>query len=288
MVISVENTTPKMGGSGKTLVRPVVSKEHGAWAMLSVSFAIGLGVAAQGYGRAMVFLALILSLHLARYPLSLMLRAGRRRGPNGEAYRRWAVWFGIYLTSGLILAAILLLAHRLWLLALLGAAALIFLALHLWLGAVGSGRSVAGELLGISGLALSAPGAYYVASGSLDERVLLLWALTLLYFGGSVFYVKMRIDQETAKAGPPVLRVRLFRGMGVMIYHSLALVVVSLLACFRAVPPLLPIAFLPPAVKAFKGTLEGRSEMKVKTVGFIEVAYSAAFAAMTIWAYHVR
>jgi len=256
--------------------------------MLLVPFAIGLGVAAQGYGRATLFLVLMLFLHLARYPLSLMVRAGRRRGSKGETYRRWAVWFGLYLTSGLILASILLLAYRLWLLALLGAAALIFLAFHLWLSAVGSERSAAGELTGIAGLALSAPGAYYVATGSLDETWLILWVLNLLYFGGSVFYVRMRIDQETAKAGPPVLRARLFRGMGVMVYHPLALIAASLLAYFKVVPPLLPIAFLPPAVKAFKGVLEGRSEIKIKTIGFIEVAYSTAFAAMTIWAYHVE
>ena len=56
--------------------------------------------------------------------------------------------------------------------------------LFLWKNRV---RSVAGELVGICGLTLTAPLAHYAAVGEIQLLGLWLWALCILYFSSSVF-----------------------------------------------------------------------------------------------------
>jgi hypothetical protein len=54
-------------------------------------------------------------------------------------------------------------------------------------------RSITSEALAICGLTLTAPAAYYVASGQWNEAAFWLWALSALYFASSVFYIKLRV-----------------------------------------------------------------------------------------------
>ncbi|MCQ3976894.1 MAG: hypothetical protein DPW09_25990 [Anaerolineae bacterium] len=73
--------------------------------------------------------------------------------------------------------------------AVIGLAGAVLLVFNLWLVSRRQELSVVGELVGIVGLALGAPMAYYVASGQLDGTAIALWFINALYFGGTVFYV---------------------------------------------------------------------------------------------------
>jgi hypothetical protein len=146
--------------------------------------------------------------------------------------------------------------------------------------------TVGGELLGIAGLALGAPVMYYVAAGAPGVQMLGLWLLSFLYFGGSVFYVKMKVRIHTRQAPPAGLLARLYAGRATLVYHIFTLALTLALVTTALVPPLAPLAYIPVTCKAFQGALVWRRSVNIKRIGMIELAHSLIFALLIVLAYH--
>jgi hypothetical protein len=153
--------------------KPPLPREHGAWGILLIPFATAVSVAGVFDLKVALLLASVLCFYIARtaflkqnFPWTIRLLAG---------------------SAGCALP--LLLVWELWWLAAFGAvaAALAFRKTE---------RSIAMQLLAIAGLTMTAPAAWYVATGKLDYR---LWLLNVLYFAGGVFYVKMHIAAAMAR-----------------------------------------------------------------------------------------
>lgn len=230
--------------------RPPMPREHGAWGILLIPFATAVGVAGVWNLPVALLLAGILCFYVAR---TSFLKQNFR-------------WTAILLAGSAGCTLPLLFVWKLWWLAAFGiiAAPLAFRKIE---------RSVAMQLLAVAGLTLTAPAAWYAATGKLDYRLLLL---NVLYFAGGVFYVKMHIATAIQRTGS-----KLRFGAATLAYYS-ALAVVA--AWWWPVG----LAFVPVIVRAFAGVVRLTPTLRIKRLGWTEVAYSVVFAIALIVTYGWR
>jgi hypothetical protein len=215
---------------------PPMPREHGAWGILLIPFATAVGVADVWNLPVTLLLASVLCFYIARTSYL-------------KKNYRWTVG----LLAGCVACTLpLLFVWKLWWLAAFGAVAapLAFRKTE---------RGVAMQLLAVAGLTMTAPAAWYAATGQLEYR---LWLLNALYFAGGIFYVKMHV--ATAIARQPTKR------LPVAIYYG---ALTGLLAWWP-----LGLAFVPVIVRAFVGAARVLPVLRIKRLGWTEVAYSIVFA----------
>lgn len=269
---------------------PPLPHEHGAWAMFLVPLVIGIGVGISrapfdGNPNALLPIALFVlvafGVFLLRYPLMLSIKTGDAAA-RGAAY----YWSGVYGAITLVGGVMLLIMTQLWWLALLGLLGSALLAIYLWLVVRRQEMSVVGEWTGIAGAALAAPGAYLVIARLFDTTALALFGLDVLFFGGTVYYIKFKV-REQLKLVKPEARVfaRLIAGRMPIIYSMTALVVVGLCVLLGWVPALVLTAFLLPLVKVIVGAFERPARPDFPRLGIIEVVYSVAFTIIIVLAF---
>lgn len=223
------------------VARPPMPREHGAWGILLIPFATAVGVSGVWNLPVALLLISILCFYLAR---TSFLK---------QNYR----WTAILLAGSAACVLPLLIVWKLWWLAAFGvvAAPLAFRKTE---------RSALMQLLAVLGLTLTAPAAWYAATGKLDYR---LWLLNVLYFAGGIFYVKMHI--ATAIARKPAGR------LPVAIYYA---ALAGLAAWWWPVG----LAFVPVIVRAFVGAARVSPVLRIKRLGWTEVAHSLVFALLLV------
>jgi hypothetical protein len=263
----------------------MIAKEYGAWSMLLLAFALGPGVAGHLNVETGLFLGVAVALFLARYPMTLLLK----RGGRGPDWGRLLRWTSIYSSGALLLLLPLLFRYHLWGLLPLGAAYAVSLIAYLYVIARRWERTIWGELWAVAGLSLAAPGAYYAATGLWGKTALLLWLLSLLYSGASVFYVPMKFRHRTLATPSPEQKRSFPEGWRLgrrpLLYLGIMLLTVGLLVLGNQLPSLALLAFLPLAVKTVSATFWVRPA-SIRRIGFTEVAHAALFALLLIGAYH--
>jgi hypothetical protein len=215
-------------------------REHGAWGILLIPFATAVGVAGVWNLPVALLLVSVLCFYVAR---SSWLKRNYR-------------WTAILLAGSAACVLPLLVVWKFWWLAAFGvvAAPLAFRKTE---------RSVAMQLLAVAGLTLTAPAAWYAATGLLGWPAGRLWLLNALYFAGGIFYVKMHV--ATAIARKPAGRLPV-----VLYYGALA----ALAAWWWPVG----LAFVPVIARAFVGAARVSPVLRIKRLGWTEVAYSIVFA----------
>ncbi len=260
-------------------------KEHGSWAMFAIP--LGIGAVVAGVWRLELGLLLLAALgfFLMRYPLATLVKTRKRPSPARKELWRWAV---VYAAVAAIPGLALVLVYRLWWLAPMGFFGAALVAYNLWLISRRQDMTLRGELPGIVGLAMGAPMAYYAARGVLNETALALWLINALYFGGTIFYVKLKVRQQP-KLLPPSLPDRFRVAKASLTYHTAALTAVVALTVVGIVPPLVPVAFLPMLVKAWVGAWQwqDRKSLNLVRLGISEAVFSVTFAAIVIAAFLV-
>ena len=160
-------------------------------------------------------------------------------------------------------------------------------AFNLWLASRKQEMSAVGELSGIAGLALGAPLAYYAATGQLDSTAFALWLINALYFGGTVFYIKLKVRQQPREPAPDRLSERLLNGRACLTYQAAALTVIMTLVALDHMPVLLPLAFVPMTLKMLVGTArwQDKRSLSLPRLGVIEILHAVMFAALVIVAF---
>ncbi|MFQ6058165.1 MAG: YwiC-like family protein [Anaerolineae bacterium] len=261
-------------------LRLILPREHGAWAMLLIPLLVGLGVAGRLDAPGLLFAGAALALFLARYPMTCMMKRPRLRRE-----RAWWGWTLVYLLLAGGFTLPLLSRYGRWgLVAIVGVAGLLMIA-YLVGVARRAEMTVGGEWLGIAGLTLAAPGAYYAATSALDRTALLLWPINLLYFGGTVFYIKLKVREQPRRPAPEGLWQKLVHGRATILYHLFAIGVVLALASLGWVPALVPVAFAPCLAKALRGALTWGGRPHMVRLGLIEVFHAVAFGLLLLLAY---
>lgn len=255
---------------------PPIPHEHGAWFMLYMPLiAVLVGMQAN-WVQALVLVLTVTGGYLAQHVAVLMLRG---RADSGD--RWWLVVYGGFLGLGS-----LVLLH-------LGSLLLLWLALpivrlmswHLVRSRFARkriDRSLHGEMLAISGLALTAPAAYVVVVGELTLLAVGIWFLFVTFFLSSVFYVKMRIEAVRIKEGIQ-WRDRLLLGRSILIYHSLVGVGLVVFMSISDLGLFLLIAFAPVFVRALWGVIRLSNRLpKLVFVGLVESGYTVWFSGWVV------
>ena len=256
-------------------------REHGAWAMFAVPVLVGIGAGGVLNAPVILFALTAFGFFLLRYPLMLAVKS---RAADARAYAlRWSAIYGAFT---MMAGAALLLISQLWLLVPIAALGCVSLAVYLWYAARRAEMTTVGEWIGIAGLALGAPGAYLVATGVLDAAALELYLLNLLYFGGTVFYIKFKVrEQPRLFKSDPSWMARLWAGRVTLLYHAMVIAVVALFAMLGMLPGLAAIAFVPMACKAIGGVLTQPARLNIRRLGFIELGLTVVFAVVVLVAY---
>jgi hypothetical protein len=243
-----------------TRARLILPSEHGSWSLALVPFVIGAGVGAlapapNALPAALLCLIAVLALFLARQPLNLWLRIARGRARRSD---RPAALF--------------------WSAALLIVPALTILITTLALTAALGPRRLATELIGVAGLALSAPAGAIAVTGHLDALTAIIWALSAMHSVVGVLYVRLRIDERHGRAS---------RGQAawVIAAHGLSLlaVVAAALIGWLPWPVTIPVGLL--LIRALIVARRRPPITSVKRFGFTEIGLSLAFALIVIAAF---
>ena len=265
-------------------LKPPIPKEHGSWAMWVVPLLIGFMVASVWNWRSLVLIAAALGFFLGRYPLALLIKTRHRPNTHRAYLWRWTLLYGgITALCGIWLVFV----QQLWLLVPLGMLGGLLLAFHLWLVARRQEMSVIGELTGIFGLALGAPMAYYTAAGQMDLTALILWVVNVLYFGGTVFYIKLKVRQQPRQPAPAHLSERFVKAKACLGYQTMALTVVLLLVTLKLAPLLTPLALIPATIKVLWGVghWQDKKSLSLMRLGLIEIFHALAFTVLIVIAF---
>jgi len=265
-------------------INPPLPKEHGSWAMLVVPLLLGLIIAPAWHWQAAVLLVAALGFFLVRYPLALLVKMRRRSRVDKTHLQRWAlIYAGITAISG----GWLVLAAGLWWLVPMGVVGGLLLLFHLWLVSRRQEMSAVGELAGIFGLALGAPMAYYAATQKLDSTAAALWLINALYFGGTVFYIKLKVRQQPRLPEPDRPAERLVKAKACLTYQTVALTLIILLVTFQQAPLLTPLALVPATIKVLYGAWrwQDKKSLSLVRLGVTEIIHAVLFAGLVILAF---
>jgi hypothetical protein len=254
----------------------IVPREHGAWGLLLVPLFTGVaaGLAPEyRIGSLFVFTVGALSLFWLRTPVESLLGTGGITAHTPRE-RRTALLASAVLTlvSAACLAGLMWNGNNLQILLLGGAAALAFAAQAL-LRRLGRPGRMAAQLAGVMGLTCAAPAAYYIGTGRLDERALVLWAANWAFAGDQIHFVQLRIHAaRAANFSEKMARGRAF------FWGQMALLVALVVAVFlRVAPPWTVLAFVPVIGRGTKWFFSKPEPLDVKKLGWSEMKQGVIF-----------
>ena len=263
--------------------RPVIPKEHGAWAVLYGAFLAGVGVAGRVTLPVTLLLGGVTLLALANGPLTALLRTVGGQAPPVQERRafRWLVVYGIGAAACL---APLFALHRMTFLLPFGMAAALFFVLRAFLVRGGDDRSLPGELVGTAGLTLVGPTAHAVAVGNAQPAGAVLWLLLFLFFASGVFYVRMRIRAVLAQR-KGLASVSSRARCWCLVYHALLLFLIPALAAGNLIPWAVLLAFGPTLWRAAAALRRRDATLNIRRLGWSEVGLTTAFVLLLIAAF---
>jgi len=242
-------------------------KEHGAWVILFVSFTIGAVCGAEKLGWQLVLLAAILLAFLGRADFTEWIRG--KKPPQAFP------WFLADAVGAAVLLS-LLIVNGYWLLLPMAAVSGAILAVHTFAYAKRNARKLWAEAIGVVGLAASAPAAWYVSTGEVWPKGVVLWALCSLYFIGAVMHVEHLIAARSGRFRTAQLLRRLS-----IAYHLCAVVLAAAVAYTAGLPWLVGTAMVPAWIRAVHPS-PGYQHGPLTRVGRAESAYAVLFAAILI------
>jgi hypothetical protein len=127
--------------------------------------------------------------------------------------------------------------------------------------------------MAIGGLTMTAPAAYYAASGRWEMTALWLWLLSMLYMASSVFYVKLRVY----RLNPRKQAEQRQAWRSCAFYHSFLLVALIFLIFAGGLSLFAIIAFAPALVRTFWGMFKPKTKVNLMRAGILEIVYSMIF-----------
>jgi len=258
--------------------KPIITREHGAWAVLLVPIAVAASAANAISAHLVFFIFSALAVFLGYVPAQALLRAWLEKGHDDEKLSASKFWLMIYGGMG-FLFLLPLVASGYRLLLVIGAVGAGFFFGNFFLTRA-SGKTIASDLFAVLGLTLTAPSTYYVATGELNSTAVMLWLLNALFFGCSVFYVHMKMTARVLKLEPFSVRERLSIGRLNLLYHLAVISIIVLLTALHYTPLLMVVVFLPMAVHSLYGTVKLSSRVRFKNLGFILLGHALLFGVL--------
>lgn len=243
--------------------RPTFSPEHGVLLVLFGSFFTGAALAQQWNSSTnLALLCAFFTLQL-EHPYVVQLKLRKNWKP------RFAIWGGIYGAIALSLAFLLWLQSPvlLWVYFL----AIISLIIDGVAVIKKSHKTIANEVAGFAGIALSAPFAYVATTGNLSIEAMAIWILNTLFFSSAVYTIKLR-RKKTRSLKPGI------------IYHSVATLIVAVLYSFNCLSLVTALSFSVALVKfgVINCVLEWYRQAKFQFVAIFETRFALLYMAIAI------
>ncbi|MGE5850865.1 MAG: YwiC-like family protein [Candidatus Methylomirabilota bacterium] len=258
--------------------RPIVPKEHGAWAVIYGAFLVGVGVAGRVTLPVVLLLVGVTAAALANGPFTILVRATPGEAA-AERKQRAFTWLLLYAGVAALAFGPLPIIFGMTFLLPFGMGAVFFLLLRAFLVREQDDRTLGAELAGMAGLTMVGPTAHAVAVGQVRPMGAVLWLLLFLFFASGVFYVRMRIHAMVAerrgKSSNPAVR-------SCVLYHVLLFVVISSLVMIQVIPWPVLLAFAPALWRAAAGLGRKATRLDVRRLGWSEVAVASAFVLLLI------
>jgi hypothetical protein len=250
-----------------------VPKEHGASFMSVHSLLLGVVAGFAAGGDDWLGLALALGFGALFLPLTAAVSAITQPRLAAAARRRTMALGAAFAGLG----ALALVHGPVLEILLIGAVGAGLAGLYGLARRATGGRSVLSQLTAIASISLLAPLAWLLIAGPTD-RWPLSAAVAFVAFGGTVPYVRERVRRRRFPA--MTLSERL-RGGAVAIAWQVVAVATSLtLAAAGAVSVLVPIAFLPGAIKTVVALAGPERRPPIQRIGYLETVVSTVFAVL--------
>lgn len=259
---------------------PIITREHGSWAVLFVPMIVGFAYANEISWNVLLLAFSALGVFMSYVPVHMILReyaAGTR-----DYQKIWGpiFWSTIYLGIG-VTCIVPLLSQGYWYLLPIGVAGLSsFFGNYLLTTTVK--KSIASDLVAIAGLTLSAPSAYYISTNKLGMNALALWILNGLFFGCSVFYVHMKIRVSGLKKESWQWEDKLTIGSLNILYHVAVIIIVAVIVSYINTSSIVILAFVPMFIHAIVGTVNLHRKTKFKHLGLLLLAQSVVFGILLV------
>lgn len=251
----------------------IISREHGANLMSIHALLLGAvaGFAAGG-GRpaglllSLAFGALFLPMAAAVSSLSRAAIAGRARRRLAELSVAFVLLSAVALAWGPVAELLAI-----------GAAAAGIAVLYGLARTKTGARSVIAQLVAIAGISLFAPLAWLLVGG---PSVGWGWSApaAFLAFGGTVPYVRERVRRRKLSSLSATDRLR--RGVPALAWQAAALSGASAATAFASMSWLVPLAFVPGAVKTVLGLARPETRPPIGRIGIVETVLSTVFAVL--------
>ena len=254
----------------------ILPKEHGSWAILLIPFIAGARIGGELSIPVILFLISVITLFLSYQPLMMILRSKLKI--SDENIKDAVSSLIIYAPFIFVPASLLILIYGLVELLIFGIAGLVFLAVQLYLARRRLDKTLTGQLFSTSALVMTAPSAYYVSSGRIDETALMIYLLNLLFFGSGIVYVRMKIEAVARKRGFISIREKLYIGRFNIVYHILIIFFIILLFKTGSINLLTLLSFAPITIHSIAGTFFLKERVNFKHLGWLETIYSIIFA----------
>lgn len=257
--------------------------------MLLTPYLTGMAVFQGAFSlRSYAALAGVVLMFFSRPPLMLLLKRKFIDGGFGSHSRALWLNFIIPAAAGAGIFSWLAVGYRLWQLPLLAVAGLLLFLVHTGQALRRKERSALGEFTGIVMLTMTAPLAVYVGGEQLLSRdSFMLWLLNALYFGASVYFIKMFMRAAAWRGSRLSMGDRFALGKNSLAYLAIMALVVSLLTATSWVPPYTFVAFVPIFVHVVRNVITLRPGANLKVEGFIQAGLSLAYAVLLVVSYRI-
>ncbi len=265
----------------------IVPREHGAWGLLIVPLFTGLAAGlgpAQRFWPLVLFAAAALSLFWLRTPVENLLGSGPMTARTAQ--ERWIAVSASAILAAVAAGSLIMLMWNRRNLQLLFIGLIAALAFVVQTALRGLGRKVRmpSQLAGAIGLTATAPAAYYLGTGRLDSRTVVLWLANWLFAWNQIQFVQLRIHAARASTfAEKFARGKLF------FFSQIALcVALGFATAGRVTPLLVVVAFLPAFFRGTRWFFRQAETLDVKKLGWSEMKQGAAFGILLALAFLFR
>lgn len=263
----------------------VLPREHGAWGILLIPLVTGgwIGYAAgAGIAPLALFALAALALFCLRTPAEIWLETSLLRAQTAAERRAVRLSIAVYASLAGFALLLLIWKERAILLLVLGAAvAAMFLAQAVLKKHSRRNRMTA-QLVGALGLTSTAAGAYYVVTGHLDARALLIWGLNWLFAVNQIHFVQLRIRAAHAATRAE----KLTEGRGFLAGEAAMVLILLLVWRLGNMPGAAAWAFGPVLMRGLLWFFRQPAPLGIHRLGFSELAHALIFGALLILGFH--
>jgi hypothetical protein len=254
----------------------IIPREHGAWGLLLVPLLTGVVAGSVSEHRVwplLMFTMATLCLFWLRTPVESLIGTASVTAKTQE--ERWPPLIASLLLTALATACLTVLmwkGQNLQLL-LLGAASACALVIQAVLRRMGRRARMAAQLVGAIGLTCTAPAAYYIGTGQLSQRALLLWAANWIFAGNQIHFVQLRIHSARAAT----FSQKFAAGKEFFLAQPVLLASLAIMSLWRLLPPLVIVAFIPALVRGTLWFFRKPESLDVRNLGWSEMKHGVAF-----------